>query len=115
MSQKTILIMALDRAVFVDQSQSMNLFISAPNTRSLSQVHLYGWRRGIKTGSYYIWGRAPIDAQKIQISKNVDKMLRKVDNKSPSKLDSKNNSIPEADGPVCTKAMRDAGCLSCGS
>lgn len=115
MSQKTILIMALDRAVFVDQSQSMNLFISAPNTRSLSQVHLYGWRRGIKTGSYYIWGRAPIDAQKIQISKNVDKMLRKVDNKSPSKLDSKNNSVPEADGPVCTKAMRDAGCLSCGS
>lgn len=108
MSQKTILIMALDRAVFVDQSQSMNLFISAPNTRSLSQVHLYGWRRGIKTGSYYIWGRAPIDAQKIQITKNVDKMLRKVDNKSPSKLDS-------ADGPVCTKAMRDAGCLSCGS
>jgi len=112
MSPKTILIMALDRAVFVDQSQSMNLFISAPNTRSLSQVHLYGWRRGIKTGSYYIWGRAPIDAQKIQISKNVDKMLRKVDNKSPSKMDSNTESV---DGPVCTKAMRDAGCLSCGS
>lgn len=112
-SPKAILIMALDRGVFVDQSQSMNLFIHAPNVRSLSQVHLYGWRRGIKTGSYYIWGRSPIDAQKIQIDKGVGKMLKAVQpNKSPQK--STNTLPPPApvEGAVCT---REAGCMSCGS
>lgn len=104
MSPKVIMNLALDRGVFVDQSQSMNLFISDPHLKILSQVHMYGWKRGAKTGSYYIWGRAPIDAQKIQVSKDVDKMIKKVSNTSPKPV--------EQSGAVC---MRGADCTSCGS
>jgi ribonucleoside-diphosphate reductase alpha subunit len=120
-SPKVIINMALDRGVFVDQSQSMNLFIHAPNTKILSQVDFYGWKRGIKTGQYYVWGRAPIDAQKIQIDKQVGKMLKKVVPKSPSKdLEPSGASTitivePVVVGSICTREMRAAGCDSCGS
>ena len=52
--QKDILDMAADRGIFICQSQSLNLFVEAPNFKILSSMHFYGWKRGLKTGMYYL-------------------------------------------------------------
>ena len=53
-SQRAILDMAADRGKFICQSQSLNLFVEAPNYKLLSSMHFYGWKRGLKTGMYYL-------------------------------------------------------------
>ena len=52
--QKNILDMAADRGKFICQSQSLNLFVEAPNFKILSSMHFYGWKKGLKTGMYYL-------------------------------------------------------------
>ena len=58
MSQKTIIDMAADRAVYIDQSQSMNLFVENPTISKLSSMHMYAWKQGLKTGMYYLRSKA---------------------------------------------------------
>ena len=58
MSQKTIIDMAADRAVYIDQSQSMNLFVESPTVSKLSSMHMYAWKTGLKTGMYYLRSKA---------------------------------------------------------
>ena len=65
-SQKVIIDMAADRGVFVDQSQSMNLFVESPTLSKLSSMHMYGWKSGLKTGMYYL--RSKAKARPIQFS-----------------------------------------------
>jgi ribonucleoside-diphosphate reductase alpha subunit len=65
-SQKVIIDMAADRGVFIDQSQSMNLFIENPTLSKLSSMHMYAWKSGLKTGMYYL--RSKAKARPIQFS-----------------------------------------------
>jgi len=51
-SQKTIIDMAADRGAFIDQSQSLNIHLTAPTYSQLTSMHFYGWKKGLKTGSY---------------------------------------------------------------
>lgn len=53
-SQRTIIDMAADRAPFIDQSQSMNIHMKNPTMGKLTSMHFYGWKRGLKTGMYYL-------------------------------------------------------------
>lgn len=53
-SQKTILDMAADRAAFIDQSQSLNIHMQNPTKGKLTSMHFYGWKKGLKTGMYYL-------------------------------------------------------------
>ena len=57
-SQRSIIDMAADRARFVDQSQSMNLFVENPTVSKLSSIHMYTWKKGLKTGMYYLRTKA---------------------------------------------------------
>ena len=66
MSQKTIIDMAADRGVYIDQSQSMNLFVESPTVSKLSSMHMYAWKSGLKTGMYYL--RSKAKARPIQFS-----------------------------------------------
>ena len=66
MSQKTIIDMAADRGVYIDQSQSMNLFVESPTVSKLSSMHMYAWKTGLKTGMYYL--RSKAKARPIQFS-----------------------------------------------
>ena len=66
MSQKTIIDMAADRGVYIDQSQSMNLFVESPTVSKLSSMHMYAWKQGLKTGMYYL--RSKAKARPIQFS-----------------------------------------------
>ena len=56
--QKSIIDMAADRGAYIDQSQSMNIFMENPSMAKLSSMHMYGWRKGLKTGMYYLRTRA---------------------------------------------------------
>lgn len=53
-SQKVVIDMAADRGLFIDQSQSMNLFIPNVNSAKLNSALFYGWEKGLKTGMYYM-------------------------------------------------------------
>ena len=65
-SQKCIIDMAADRGQFIDQSQSMNLFMESPTMSKLSSMHMYAWKAGLKTGMYYL--RSKAKARPIQFS-----------------------------------------------
>jgi ribonucleoside-diphosphate reductase alpha subunit len=67
LSQKVIIDMARDRGAYIDQSQSMNLFVENPTVGKLSSMHMYGWKQGLKTGSYYIRSRAKARPQQVTI------------------------------------------------
>ena len=69
-SQKCIIDMAADRGRFIDQSQSMNLFIESPTMSKLSSMHMYAWKSGLKTGMYYL--RSKAKARPIQFSLEPD-------------------------------------------
>ena len=67
--QKCIVDMAADRAAFIDQSQSLNIFMEDANYSKLSSMHFYAWKRGLKTGMYYLRTRAAVQAIKFTVDK----------------------------------------------
>ncbi|SCU91507.1 LADA_0F10396g1_1 [Lachancea dasiensis] len=71
LSQKAIIEMAADRACFIDQSQSLNIHIRAPTMGKLTSMHFYGWKRGLKTGMYYLRTQAASAAIQFTIDKSV--------------------------------------------
>ena len=64
---KTVINMARDRAPFVCQSQSLNLFIADPTYSKLSSMHFYAWKQGLKTGCYYLRTKAAAKAQQFTV------------------------------------------------
>ena len=66
-SQKKLIDMAKDRGCFIDQSQSMNIFIENPTVSKLSSMHMYGWKCGLKTGIYYLRTKAKARAVQFTI------------------------------------------------
>jgi len=68
-SQKVIIDMAADRGAFIDQSQSLNIFMENANFKKMSSMHFYGWKAGLKTGMYYLRTKAATDAIKFTVDK----------------------------------------------
>ena len=66
-SQKHIINLAADRQAFVCQSQSMNIYMKDASTAKLTSMHFYGWKSGLKTGSYYVRQTAARQAQKVTV------------------------------------------------
>jgi len=65
--QKILIDMAAARGAFICQSQSLNLFVADPNYAKLTSMHFYAWRKGLKTGCYYLRTKAPVTAQKFTV------------------------------------------------
>ena len=65
--QKTLINMARDRAPFICQSQSLNLFLVEPTYAKISSMHIYAWKQGLKTGCYYLRTKAASSAQKFTV------------------------------------------------
>ena len=65
--QKVLIEMSADRSPFVCQSQSLNLFLSEPTYAKISSMHLYAWKKGLKTGCYYLRTKGASSAQKFTI------------------------------------------------
>ena len=69
--QRTIIDMAADRGAFIDQSQSLNLFIQDANFAKMSSAHFYAWKKGLKTGMYYLRTKAAADAIKFTVDQDA--------------------------------------------
>ena len=70
-SQKTIIDMAADRGAFICQSQSMNVFLQDPNFGKLTSMHFYAWKKGLKTGMYYLRSKAATSAIQFTVDKSA--------------------------------------------
>lgn len=67
LKQKVLIDMAAARGAFIDQSQSLNLFVAEANYAKLTSMHFYAWKAGLKTGCYYLRTKAPVMAQKFTV------------------------------------------------
>ncbi len=76
--QKTIIDMAADRGAFICQSQSLNIHIQDPNFGKLTSMHFYAWKKGLKTGMYYLRTKAAADAVKFTVQKQAEVALEPV-------------------------------------
>ena len=74
---KSVIEQCRDRGVFVDQMQSMNLFMANPTYKKLSSMHFYGWKNNLKTGCYYLRSKAIASAGKFSVDANLEKQIRK--------------------------------------
>ena len=106
--QRVIVDMAADRGAFIDQSQSLNIHITAPDFAKMTSLHFHAWKSGLKTGQYYLRTRPAADPIKF----TVEKAARKSATSIPSTTGLSTTQFIEQVGEVCT--MQD-GCLSCGS
>jgi ribonucleotide reductase alpha subunit len=71
--QKHIIQLAADRGPYICQTQSMNLFFEEPTNKTLSSALFYGWKAGLKTGSYYIRSQPRVQAQQFTVDPRVKK------------------------------------------
>ena len=108
MSQKALINMAADRGAFICQSQSLNLFIARPDFGKLTSMHFYSWKKGLKTGIYYLRSKPIAKAQQFTIEPEMKKK------KSNSNFQEENNGGLEQNA---IKACRldNPDCLTCGS
>lgn len=72
-SQKAIIDMSADRGAYICQSQSLNIHLTNPNFGKLTSMHFYAWKKGLKTGMYYLRTNAAADAIKFTLDKNAIK------------------------------------------
>lgn len=77
--QKVIIDMAADRGAFICQSQSLNIHIAEPSTARLTSMHFYAWRKGLKTGMYYLRSRPKADAIQFTVDQTALAQTKKSD------------------------------------
>lgn len=71
LSQKSLINQSADRGAYICQSQSLNIFMENANFAKLTSMHFYGWKKGLKTGMYYLRTKAAADAIKFTVDKSV--------------------------------------------
>lgn len=115
--QKSIIEMAADRGLFIDQTQSMNIFIDKPTFAKLNACLFYAWEKGLKTGMYYLRTKAASNAKQFGINMSKIQELEKqfdqsslTNHDSDSDSDSDADADPHAEIPSC---KWEPGCLSC--
>lgn len=92
MSMKDIIDMSADRGMFIDQSQSLNLFVENANVGKMTSMHFYAWEKGLKTGMYYLRTKAATDAIKFTVQKQAKAQVEPVtDAKQTEKIQEKEN------------------------
>ena len=111
--QRNLIDMAADRGAFICQSQSLNLFVDNPTTAKLTSMHFYAWKKGLKTGMYYLRTQAATKAVQFTVEKQGGKTLEPV----VPKLDPVQNNDPGLVEPSSSEggascSMED-GCVSC--
>lgn len=71
--QRSIIDLAADRGAFIDQSQSMNMFVEKPDLKKITSMHFYGWNAGLKTGMYYLRSKAAAKPQQFTMDQSISK------------------------------------------
>ncbi|MFC4232456.1 ribonucleoside-diphosphate reductase subunit alpha [Parasediminibacterium paludis] len=114
--QRNLIDMAADRGAYICQSQSLNLFVDSPTTSKLTSMHFYGWKKGLKTGMYYLRSQAATQAVQFTVEKQgseeVSPVIPNLQATNANAAAITDIEPTQVDGPSCT--MQD-GCISCGS
>lgn len=109
MSMKDIIDMSRHRGYFIDQSQSLNLFMENANYSKLTSMHFYAWKSGLKTGMYYLRTKSAVDAIKFTLEKEKKKEPMAVASDAPAQAAEKLKTQSE---PVISKESEEEGALS---
>ncbi|WP_349294445.1 ribonucleoside-diphosphate reductase subunit alpha [Saprospira grandis] len=116
--QRAIIDMSADRGAFICQSQSLNLFVESPNFAKLTSMHFHAWKRGLKTGMYYLRSKAAVDPIKFTLSAKYQQKFVGQNGGSNQALAGRTAAqIEEAnsqEGLACSIDNPD-DCLMCGS
>ena len=105
--QKHVIDMAADRGAYVDQSQSMNIHMTDANAAKVTSMHFYGWKKGLKTGMYYLRTKAAADAIQFTVE------AKKAEDQTVSGLADR-AEVTSLEAIACSLDTPD-DCLSCGS
>jgi ribonucleoside-diphosphate reductase alpha chain len=119
LSMKDIIDMSRHRGYFIDQSQSLNLFMEGATMSKLTSMHFYAWKSGLKTGMYYLRTKSAVDAIKFTVKKKLEEKKITESNKIKENIP----IVPvEPLSPEELKSMlskseqsQDDDCLMCGS
>jgi ribonucleoside-diphosphate reductase alpha chain len=109
--QRTVIDMAADRGAFICQSQSLNLFVDTPTTSKLTSMHFYAWRKGLKTGMYYLRSKAASQAVQFTVEKQAGKTIEPLVDQHNLTVVEKNGAAEEIiEGGTCSM---EEGCVTC--
>lgn len=111
---KELMEMSADRAPFIDQSQSFNIFMKQPDYQSISSSHFHAWRLGLKTGMYYLRTREVVKAQSVYDGQVTAVPLTAVPLVSAVESGMDEDTAKKLDEEQLSCSMED-GCVSCGS
>jgi ribonucleoside-diphosphate reductase alpha subunit len=106
-SMKSIIEQCSDRGVFVDQMQSMNLFMANPTYKKLTSMHFYAWNNRLKSGMYYLRSKSSANAGKFSIDANLEKKIR-------DKQEKGKRLTKEEEKLICSIENKDE-CMACSS
>src|SRR5690606_15524705 len=127
LSMKDIIDMSRHRGYFIDQSQSLNLFMENANYSKLTSMHFYAWKSGLKTGMYYLHTKSAVDAIKFTLKKEEKKEPVPVFAEEPAvpttrvatpRIETEGNSLSPAELRAIIAQSKEAegdDCLMCGS
>jgi ribonucleoside-diphosphate reductase alpha subunit len=102
--QRTLIDMARDRGAFIDQSQSLNLFVADPTYSKLTSMHFYAWKAGLKTGCYYLRSKAPVVAQQFTVDPRLLSAISSGGKVADLSSDSEQESDSEDEAVLSPKA-----------
>lgn len=107
--QRTMIDMAADRGAYICQSQSLNLFVDTPNSAKMTSMHFYAWKKGLKTGMYYLRTQAAAQAVQFTVEKQGGQSMDPVIPSGKSMQVVDDQTIPMT-GQTCTM---EEGCVTC--
>jgi ribonucleoside-diphosphate reductase alpha chain len=112
--QKTLIDMAADRGAYICQSQSFNVHIQDPNFGKLTSMHFYAWKKGLKTGMYYLRTKAAVDAIKFTVEKQAEMPLEPIISADTVKVTQEQLLAKNISDMACSLDNPE-GCEACGS
>lgn len=107
--QRTLIDMAADRGAYICQSQSLNLFVQQPNKAKLTSMHFYAWKKGLKTGMYYLRTQAAAQAVQFTVEKQGSVQMQPLNNSNTTPAAPTDEEITGAACPI------DGSCEACSS
>ncbi|MCU0428816.1 MAG: ribonucleoside-diphosphate reductase subunit alpha [Cytophagaceae bacterium] len=114
--QKAIIEMAADRGAYICQSQSLNIYMQDPNFGKLTSMHFYAWKKGLKTGMYYLRTKAAADAIKFTVEKQAETSLEPITSKETIGLMKEELAAKELNEKAMACSLDNPeGCEMCGS
>jgi ribonucleoside-diphosphate reductase alpha chain len=113
--QRAVIDMAADRGAYICQSQSLNLFIQDANFAKLTSMHFYAWKKGLKTGMYYLRTKSAADAIKFTVDQSFLKQAQENAMATPGAVVLTSVTKEEAFAQMACSLDDPESCEACGS